>query len=146
VLRTTTPSQSSSSAFAPALVLRLEASRVLWVWWCLLHALLCAAFAIVGWPFAFKLPAVVAVIGHGVMRAPRASPRVVQVSEGGSCLVPEWRTGARRPGARTLVCPFWVRLDLGMGPWPRDILLVADQMRPDDWRRLRALLLRSRCE
>jgi hypothetical protein len=33
-----------------------------------------------------------------------------------------------------------------MGPWRRDILLIADQMQPDEWRRLRALLLRSGCE
>jgi hypothetical protein len=146
VLRTTSPPQSSSSAFAPALVLNLERSRVLSVWWCLLHALLCAAVALVGWPVPFKLLALVAVVGHAVMRVPGASPRVLQVSEDGSCVVPEWKTGSRPLGARTLVCPFWVRLDLGTGPWPRDILLFADQMRPDEWRRLRALLLRTSCE
>jgi hypothetical protein len=111
-----------------------------------LHALLSAAFALVGWPVPFKLLAVAAVVGHAVIRAPGASPRVVQFSEEGRCVVPEWQTGSRPLGARTLVCPLWVRLDLGVGPWPRDILLVADQMRPDEWRRLRALLLRSSCE
>ena len=140
------PSQRSSSAFAQSLVLTLEPSRVLWVWWCLLHALLGAACALVGWPVSFRVLAFAAVVGHGVLRKPTASPRVVHFTAQGSCVVPEWNTGVRPLGARTLVCPFWVRLDLGMGPWPRDILLIADQMQPDEWRRLRALLLRGSCE
>jgi len=116
------------------------------VWWVLLHALLLAAFALVGWPMAFKLLAVVAVAVHGVARRPAESPRTVIVTEGGTCAVPEWNTGIRPLGTRTLICPLWVRLDLGTGPWRRDILLVADQVRPEEWRQLRALLNRTRCE
>jgi hypothetical protein len=108
--------------------------------------LLGAAFALVGWPLAVKALAIAAIAGHAVVRRPAASPREVSFDSDGSCVVPEWHTGARPPGARTRVCPFWVRLDLGMGPWPRHILLIADQMQPDEWRRLRALLLRSGCE
>ena len=74
----------------------------------------------------------------------RPRPGLVLVAEDGVCTVPEWQAGPRPLGARTLVCPFWVRLDLGAGPWRRDILLVADQVRPDEWRRLRALLARAR--
>jgi hypothetical protein len=112
----------------------------------LLHALLAAAALLVGWPVALKLLAIAAVVGHGIVRRPPASPRVVQVRADGLCVVPEWNTGTRPLGARTLVCPFWVRLDLGKGPWSRDLLLLADQIRPDEWRRLRSLLLRIRCE
>jgi hypothetical protein len=112
----------------------------------LLHALLCVAFALVGWPAAFRVLGIVAVVGHGVVRRPAASPRTVIVTEGGTCAVPEWNTGPRPLGPRTLVCPFWVRLDLGRGPWRRDILLVADQLRPGEWRQLRGLLDRARCE
>jgi hypothetical protein len=133
-------------AFAPALVLNLERSRVLTAWWLLLHVLLGVAFALVGWPMAFRLVAIAAVVGHCVVRRPAASPRAVVVAEGGYCAVPEWNTGTRPLGPRTLISPFWVRLDLGTGPWRRDILLLADQVRPEEWRRLRALLLRARCE
>ncbi|HSC14902.1 MAG TPA: protein YgfX [Gammaproteobacteria bacterium] len=119
---------------------------MLWVWWGLLHALLGAASVLVGWPVPLKVLAFAAVVGHGVLRRPAAAPRVVHFTADGCCAVPEWKTGSRPLAARTLVCPFWVRLDLGMGPWPRDILLIADQMRPDEWRRLRALLLRTSCE
>jgi hypothetical protein len=146
VLRTTTPSRLSSSAFAPTLVLNLEASRVLWAWWILLHALLGAAVALVGWPISLKLLAIAALAAHGIVRRPAASPRVVGLADDGACVVPEWNTGPRPLGARTLVCPFWVRLDLGTGPWRRDLLLLADQMRPEQWRRLRALLRRISCE
>jgi hypothetical protein len=104
------------------------------------------AFALVGWPAAFRLLAIAAIVGHGFARRPPASPRVVCLGADGVCAIPEWNSGSRPLGARTLVCPFWVRLDLGKGPWPRDILLLADQMRPEEWRRLRALLLRISCE
>ena len=111
-----------------------------------MHALLGAACVLVGWPVPIRALAFAAVVGHGILRRPGASPRVVHFSAEGRCAVPEWNTGARALGPRTLVCPFWVRLDLGMGPWRRDILLIADQMQPDEWRRLRALLLRSGCK
>ena len=76
---------------------------------------------------------------------PRGSPAGIVVTADGSCSVPEWRTGERPLGERTLVCPVWIRLDLGAGPWRRDILLIADQVRPEEWRRLRAILKRARC-
>ena len=94
----------------------------------------------------FKLVAIVAIAVHGVVRRPPESPRTVVVTDGGRCIVPEWNTGARPLGPRTVVLPFWVRLDLGAGPWRRDIVLLADQVRPETWRRLRAVLLRARCE
>lgn len=140
------PPQRSSSEYARALVLNLESSRVLAVWWLLLHALLGAAFALVGWPVPFRVLAIAAIVAHGIVRRPAPSPRTVIVAEGGRCVIPEWNTGSRRLGARTLICPLWARLDLGTGPWPRDILLLADQVRPEEWRQLRALLDRARCE
>jgi hypothetical protein len=109
-----------------------------------LHALLVAAAALIGAPAWLKLLAALAIVIHALARRPPASPGLVMIGEGGVCAVPEWHTGARPLGARTLVCPFWVRLDLGVGPWRRDLLLLADQVRPDEWRRLRALLARVR--
>ena len=99
--------QRSSSEYARALVLNLEPSRALRVWWLLLHALLGAAFALVGWPTPFRVLAIVAIVGHFFVRRPAPSPRTVIVTEGGSCAVPEWNTGSRTLGARTLICPFW---------------------------------------
>ena len=104
------------------------------------------AALLVGWAVPLKLLAFGAIAAHGVVRRPLASPRTVVVAEGGRCSVPEWNTGARPLGPRTLVSPFSVRLDLGTGPWRRDLVLLADQMPPETWRRFRALLLRARCE
>ena len=146
VLQPTSPPPPSSCASAQALVLNLRPSRLLGAWWCLLHLLLATAAVLAALPAAIKLLAVLATVGHGVIRRPSAAPRLVLVAEDGFCLVPEWQTGLRPLGARTLVCPFWVRLDLGAGPWPRDILLIVDQVQAEEWRRLRAVLARRRSD
>jgi hypothetical protein len=117
---------------------------VLSAWWWSLHLLLLAAAALVGWPVLVKGLAAATVLVHGILRRPRGSPRLVVVSAGGLCSVPEWQAEPRPLGERTLVCPFWVRLDVGAGPGRRDIVLVADQVRPEEWRRLRAILDRVR--
>lgn len=106
--------------------------------------LLAAAVALVAAPEVIKVLAVLAIVWHGVVRRPHARPSLVVVTADGFCAVPEWATGRRAIGPRTLLCPFWIRLDLGRGPWRRDILLLADQVPPEDWRRLRALLARMR--
>jgi hypothetical protein len=85
-----------------------------------------------------------AVVGHAALRRPAPSPGRILLAEGGACDVPEWRTGMRPLGPRTIVAPFWARLDLGHGPWQRELLLMADQVDPEDWRRVRALLARAR--
>jgi len=115
------------------------------VWWWSLHLLLVGASALVGWPVPVKVLAAMAVVGHGTFRRPRGPPGLVVVSAGGVCSVPEWQLEPRPLGERTLVCPFWVRLDVGEGRVRRDILLIADQVRPEEWRRLRAILDRVRC-
>jgi hypothetical protein len=113
------------------------------LWWCLLHGLLVAAVALVAWPLLTKGLALAAVLAHLRLRRPAAAPGLVLV-DGNACAVPEWRTGLRPLGARTLVAPLWVRLDLGRGPWRRELLLLVDQLEPQDWRRLRAALARAR--
>jgi hypothetical protein len=113
------------------------------LWWCLLHGLLVAAVALVGWPLLPKSLALAAVLSHALLRRPAAAPRLVLV-DGSACAVPEWQTGLRPLGARTLVAPCWVRLDLGNGPWPRHLILLVDQLEPTEWRSLRAALARGR--
>jgi hypothetical protein len=108
-----------------------------------LHVLLAVAAVLVGGPASIKVLAVLAIIGHAVVRRPPPSPHLIVVGEDGCCVVPEWHTGRRPFGPRTLMGPFWIRIDLGKGSWRRDILLVADQIPAADWRRLRALLART---
>jgi hypothetical protein len=109
-----------------------------------LHAVLAAAAVLVGWAASMKALAVLAIVVHGIVRRPLAPPGRVVVTEDGCCAVPEWHTGRSPLGSRTLMCPFWIRLDVGKGLTRRDILLVADQIDPEDWRRLRALIARVR--
>lgn len=122
------------------MILGLKPSRLLRAWWCALHALLAAAILLAGMPMALKAILLAALVGHGAVRRPRPGPTVIHVAADGSCDVPEWRTGNLSLGAGTLVCPFWIKLDLGRGIRQRYIFLFADQVGPDDWRRLRALL------
>jgi hypothetical protein len=68
----------------------------------------------------------------------------VLVAEGGACAVPEWQIPWRPLGPRTTVAPFWVRLDLGAGAGTRELVLLIDQLAPEDWRRLNAVLARAR--
>jgi hypothetical protein len=116
------------------------------VWWCALHALLAAAVALIGVPVIVKALAFLALLCHAAVRRPCASPRVLHVAADGSCAVPEWRTGNCGLGPRTLLCPFWLRLDLGRGFRQRYIFLFADQVAPHEWRRVRALLRRASSE
>ena len=128
------------------MTLTLEASRLLWVWWCGLHALLATTAVLGGWPWALKLAAVAAVAAHAVVRRPSPTPRSVVVAPDATCVVPEWGPSRVALGPRTVVCAYWIRLDLGTGPRPGDILLFIDQLDPGQWTRLRALLERARCD
>lgn len=114
------------------------------MWWGLLHVLLLGAVTLAGCPAALKLAGAAAVVVHALIRRPAKSPGLLLVAEGGACAVPEWRTGMRPLGPRTTVAPLWMRLDLGPGSPQRELLLIADQVEAEDWRRLRGLLARGR--
>lgn len=115
-------------------------------WWCGLHALLAVAAALVAVPATVKAVTVLALVGHAVVRRPRAAPRVLHFTADGSCAVPEWQTPPRRLGPATLICPYWIRLHLNPGLGERYISLFADQVSSHEWRRLRALLARAPSE
>jgi hypothetical protein len=114
----------------------------LWVWWWGLHLLLAAAAALVGVPWLVRGAALVAVVGHALARRPRAAPGRIVLTADAHCAVPEWSAGRLRLGARTLVCPYWIRFDLDAGSRRRDFVLFADQLEPGEWARLRAVLAR----
>jgi hypothetical protein len=70
----------------------------------------------------------------------------VLVGSDATCLVPEWGVPRAALGPRTVVCTYWIRLAVGVAPSRRDILLFIDQLDPDQWAQLRALLERARCD
>jgi hypothetical protein len=110
----------------------------------MLHSLLLAAALLTAWPSPVRLAAVLGVLAHGVARRPRPPPRLILVGADALCAVPDLFAGLRALGARTVVCPFWIRLDLGTSLGRRDILLCIDQLGPEEWARLRGLLDRAR--
>jgi hypothetical protein len=127
------------------LILTPKPSRVVWLWWGALHLLLVATALLVAWPWPVRLLASIAVLGHGIARRPCAPPPTIVVAADGRCTVPQWHLDALPLGARTLVCPHWIRLDFGAGSRRRGLLLLADQLDRRQWALLRAFLLRSRC-
>jgi hypothetical protein len=111
-----------------------------WVWWCALHLLLVVANVLVAWSWAPRLGLLAVVAGHAFVRRPVRTPTSIIVTEDATCLVPEWGLGPALLGPRTIVCTYWVRLETPR----RDILLFIDQLGPEQWAGLRALLERVR--
>ena len=117
---------------------------LLWGWWLALHCLLALATLLTAGSWPIRLAVVLGVLGHGVARRPRRLPRLILVDVEARIAVPDWDLAELTLGARTVVCPYWVRLDLGTRLGRRDILLCIDQLAPDEWARLCGLLGRAR--
>jgi hypothetical protein len=111
-----------------------------------LHLVLIAADFLVAWPLAAQLSTLAAIACHCAVRRPQPTPRLIIVGADATFVVPEWSLDRAPLGPRTVVCVFWIRLDLGMGPARRDLLLFADQLDAEHWARLRGLLGRARCD
>jgi hypothetical protein len=99
-----------------------------------------AAFVGVAW--WLKALAGFAVVVHGVVRRPAATPTPILVAEDGSCCVPALEAGWLVPGPRTRLAAHWLRLSLVGGERARDILLCVDQVDAASWARLNARLRR----
>jgi len=105
---------------------------------------LAVAACLVGWPWPLRSLAVAIVGVHGWWRRPERSPAALLVAADGGCRVPQWgdETYALRPGTR--FTRFVAALELGTDPRRRRLLVLFDQVAPDDWRRLQALLRRAK--
>jgi hypothetical protein len=110
------------------------------------HALLVASVLLVAWPCLSKLAALFVIAVHAAVRRPRSNHLSIIVAEDATWYVPFSSTGKARLGPRTVVCPYWVALDLGSGAPRRNLVIFIDQLDADQWARLRALLGRARCD
>jgi hypothetical protein len=109
-------------------------------WWIVLHALLCAAVVAVAAPGWLKALALSAAVYHGYCRRPVPPPDRLVVASDGHCWCPSLSAQALRLGPKTRYARGWVRLvDRARR---LDILLLEDQLAPEDWPRLSALLRR----
>ena len=111
-----------------------------------MHLLLAAADFLVAGPLAVQLAALAVIAGHAVVGRPQPTPSPIIVAADATWLIPQWRTHRVPLGPRTLVCTYWINLDLGMGPRRHDIVLFIDQLDGRQWAQLRALLNRARCD
>jgi len=112
------------------------------VWHGAVHALAAVSISISGLAWPLKLAAGVALLAHGALRRP-ARPMPVCRNPDGTWSLPALGLDglALRPG--TAAGPFWARLALGAeGARTVTVLLLADQLGREDWRRLQAELRR----
>lgn len=102
------------------------------------------AAVLLGLPWPARVLAALAVLLHALLRRPAPGPATIAVTADGLCQVlavdGEWR----RPGPGTRIAPHWVRLDLRSAAGRLDLLLLADQVDPEQWARLCARLRRVR--
>jgi hypothetical protein len=87
-----------------------------------------------------KGAAALATLAHAVGFRPRRTPRLVWTD--GRVAMPELGLHDLGVGRRTRHCRLWIRLDLRGAGRGLDLLLLADQVEPELWRRLRAELAR----
>ena len=112
------------------------------MWWLALHGLLLAGAMLVGAVWWLRGLCVLAVVAHGILRRPAATPTPILMAEDGSCCVPALGTAWLVPGPRTRLAAYWVQLSLVGGQQTRDILLCVDQLDTACWARLNARLRR----
>jgi hypothetical protein len=103
---------------------------------------LLGAVALVGAAWWLKELAGLAVVVHGVVRWPAATPTPILVAEDGSCCIPALEAAWLVPGPRTRLAAHWLRLSLVGGERAHDILLCVDQVDAASWARLNARLRR----
>jgi hypothetical protein len=112
-------------------------------WWLGLHTLLAASALLMGWPWLAKSAAIAALVAHAAWRRPQPAHGVIEVDADGACRIPGVSAVPFTPGTRTRLAPYWLRIAAPGGSGPLDILLLADQLDPRDWRRLTAILRRA---
>jgi hypothetical protein len=116
---------------------------VLALWWLGLHVLLVATALLIGWPLSLKAVALTAVVAHGLWRRPSSTRAVIEVGADGAFRIPASSGTLFLPDRRTLLAPYWVRIVARRERDAVDIVLIADQLAPKDWRRLKAILRRA---
>ncbi|HEX6996468.1 MAG TPA: hypothetical protein VF339_20225 [Gammaproteobacteria bacterium] len=113
------------------------------VWHVAVHVLAVVSISLSGLVWPVKLAAGGALVAHAALRRP-AAPMPIRRDADGTWSLPALGLDglALRPG--TAAGPFWVRLALGRaGVRTVTVVLVADQVDREAWRRLQAELRRG---
>ena len=136
-------SRASSNESARAIDLKPEPSGFLLIWWLALHTLAVAAVVVLGAPWLLKGLALLCVLVHAIALPPERAPRIVYRSDG-RIELPELGLDDLTLGPRTRYTASWVRFDLRGKERALLVLLLADQIAPEAWRRLQTALRRLR--
>lgn len=129
-------SHGSSKPSGPVCILRAERSRLLSIWWCLLHAVIGASVLMlpVG---VLAVVLLVPVLAHARWRWPTGQGGVLLLSGNDQWGLPVRGRFGLRPGPGTLHAPLWVRLVLtDAAGGPVVLLLLRDQFSAEDWRKI----------
>lgn len=105
--------------------------------------MLLAAAVFVGLPWPAKVLVALVTLGHAVVRRPGPVAAAIVVAADGSCCVPAFGQASFVLGPRTRLTTSWIRLDLRAPAGRLDIVLLKDQLEPEDWSRLSARLRRA---
>jgi hypothetical protein len=135
----TTILHESSRALGTALVLIPKRSWWLWLAWLGLPVLAAGGILASGLPVYVKFALVLALSGHGLRARPRRPERLVALPSGAWSL-PESGRYNLRISAATRIAECWILLEWSTRDGKRvRRLVLADQFRPPDWRRLTVL-------
>jgi hypothetical protein len=140
--RTTPTSRTSSRESERAIVLRPRPSRTLLLWWPALHLFALATLCALGPPSPLLACGGLLLVLHSVARYPSSAAETLARGADGLWSVPALGLDGLSIGYRTRYTTFWVRLELVGAARPLDMLLLADQLDPESWRVLQAILRR----
>jgi len=139
-----TPTSRSSSTESGRLVqLRPRRSRLLLAWWLGVHGLaaLCLALAALG--LAWKCLSFLALASHGLWRFPAPVPSLARSDAGSWSVAGLGRAGLRlTPESRD--GGWWIRLALEDARGSLRWVILKDQLDPDTWHALQAVVRRGR--
>jgi hypothetical protein len=114
---------------------------MLTLWWLALHGLLAAAAVALDLSILQRAVVVAGLGAHAALRLPRSVVATVICRPDGRWALPDAALQDLRLGLASRHTAHWVRLVLlAEGCRAFDILLLRDQLRPAEWRALRARL------
>ncbi len=135
------PSRDYSTGSGPTFTLRPRPSRLLLVWWWIVHGVGAAGIIELPLPWVLRCWLLAAVAGHGYRRFPRVSPAYLRYRNG-IWAVPAVHGGRLRlaPGSR--YSSWWIRLILEGRRGSIPVLVLYDQLEKHEWRALQAAIRR----
>ena len=133
------PSNDFSTEFGRIFTLRPRSSRLLLVWWSVLHGVAASGGLLLQIPRIFQVLVITSVVLHALWRLPGRPPPWIAYSNGFWSL-PGHRGTPLACIQGTRAGSWWVALVLGAPGRRIRLLLLRDQLEAREWRQLKAAL------